>query len=69
MPICTFRRDQPATTPAPSHAPATDAAIIPTSVVISTSTIAMKMKACTIVGRRVADVERPGDLLVGHDAA
>ena len=60
MPSCTFRRDQAATTPAPSHAPATDAAIIPISVVISTSTIAMKMKACTIVGSAWPTLRVPG---------
>ena len=35
---------------------------------MSTSTIAMKMKACAIVGSGVADVERARDLLVGHEA-
>ena len=41
MPICTARREKPETMPAPSHAPATAAAISSTSVVKSTVTMAM----------------------------
>ena len=41
IPICTLRFDQPATMPAPSHAPATAAAIIEMSVTTSTGITAM----------------------------
>ncbi len=60
IPICTRRRGQEATTPAPSQAPATEAAIMPISVVMSTSTMAMKMKACTIVGSAWPTFNVPG---------
>ena len=50
MPIWILRRGQPATMPAPSQAPTTDAAIIEISVVTSTSTTAMKMNASAKVG-------------------
>ncbi len=43
IPTWTLRLGHEATTPAPSQAPATEAAIMPIRVVISTSTIAMKM--------------------------
>ena len=41
IPICTFRRGQPATSPAPSQAPSMEATIIITRVVMSTCTMAM----------------------------
>ena len=67
MPIWTRRRGQPATTPAPSHAPATEAAII-----------ARERRHLDLDDRdedeglrdrrhRVADVERARDQLVGHE--
>ena len=60
IPIWTRRRGQAATTPAPSQAPATEAAIMPMSVVMSTSTIAMKMKAWAIVGSAWPTFSVPG---------
>ncbi|NJN05967.1 MAG: hypothetical protein HC814_05780 [Rhodobacteraceae bacterium] len=50
IPIWMFRRGQCATTPAPTHAPTTDAAISQPIVSGSTCTSAMKKNACRIVG-------------------
>lgn len=51
MPTWMRRRGQRATTPAPSHAPSTEEPIRLARVAMSTSTIAMKMKACATTGR------------------
>ena len=50
IPIWTRRRDQPATMPAPNHAPRIAAPIKDTSVNISTCTMAMNRKASRMVG-------------------
>ena len=60
MPIWMRRRGQPATTPAPSHAPATAAAIMSTSVFISTSTTRTKMMASAKVGTECPTLSVPG---------
>ncbi len=60
MPIWMFRRGQPETTPAPNHEPRTAAAIISTSVQMSTLTIAMKMRASTSVGAVWPTLSVPG---------
>ena len=50
MPIWIFLRGHFETTPAPSHAPTTDAVTINVSVVTSTSTTAIKINASRIPG-------------------
>src|SRR5579871_621564 len=60
MPICTLRRGQRETIPAPSHDPTTDAAIIATSVVMSTSTTRMNRKASASVGAQWPTFNVPG---------
>ena len=60
MPSCTRRRDHVDTTPAPSHAPATAAAIIVSSVLMSTSTTRMKMNASAKVGTEWPTLSVPG---------
>ena len=49
MPICTCRRLNPETTPAPRNAPTTAAPMMLTSVMKSTSMIVMKITAWTTV--------------------
>ena len=49
MPICTWRRLNPETTPAPRNAPSTAAPMMLTSVRKSTSMMVMKITACTTV--------------------
>ncbi len=60
MPIWIRRRGQRDTTPAPSQAPSVAAATIAASVVMSTSTTRMKMKASAKVGIMCPTFSVPG---------
>ena len=66
MPSWTARRGRRDTSPAPSHAPRTEAAIMLMSVSGSTVTAAMKISASVSVGSACPDVERAGYQLVRH---
>src|ERR1700722_637623 len=60
IPICTQRRGQPATIPAPNQAPTTDAPISRTNVRMSTFTMAMNRNASSSVGSAWPTFNVPG---------
>ena len=67
MPIQTrtVRLGQRATTPAPSHAPRIDEAVIENSVSGSTSIMEMNTKACAMVGNVFPAFSVPGTIRSG----